>query len=62
MKLTLRRFPWFVLKPIPGCRETHQAFLLPGLLVGKGYITVFWLRTMLTVNFNTTLEYETDEG
>ena len=60
MKLKLRRFPWLVLKPIPGCSETHQVFLLPGLLVGRGYFTVFWFRTMATVTFNTTLEYDTE--
>lgn len=55
MKLILRRFPIFTIKPIPSAKETKQIFLLPGLLVGKGYFTLFWIRTMITVNFNTTL-------
>lgn len=55
MNFIITRFPWLKLKAIPGCKETKQIFLLPGLLVGKGFFTVFWLRKMLTVNFNTTL-------
>lgn len=55
MKLVLRRFPIFIVKPIPGVKETKQFFLLPGLIIGKGYCTLFWIRTMLTINFNTTL-------
>lgn len=55
MRFEVRRFPWFVIKPIPGCHETKQFFLLPGILIGKGFFTVFWIRTMLTVTFNTTL-------
>ena len=55
MKFEVRRFPWFVIKPIPSCHETKQFFLLPGILIGKGFFTVFWIRTMLTVTFNTTL-------
>jgi hypothetical protein len=60
MKLVLRRFPVFIVKPIPSTKENGQFFLLPGLLVGKGYFTLFWIRTMLTVNFNTTLIKEDD--
>lgn len=55
MKIVLKRFPVFIYKPIPSCKETKQIFLTPGILVGKGYFTIFWLRHMLTVNFNTTL-------
>lgn len=55
MKLELHRFPWFVIQPIASCIKTKQFFLLPGVLMGKGFFTVFWFRTMLTVNFNTTL-------
>lgn len=55
MKIVLRRFPIFTVKPIPRAKETKQIFLLPGLLLGKGFFTLFWIRTMLTVNFNTTL-------
>lgn len=55
MNVELKRFPWIIIKPIPNCKETHQFFLLPGLIIGKGYLTFFWIRTMLTVNFNTTL-------
>lgn len=54
MNIILKRFPWLIVKPIQGCKETRQLFLLPGVLVGKGYFTIFWIRTMLTVNFNTT--------
>lgn len=53
MNIVLKRFPWVIVKPIPNCKETHQFFLLPGLIIGKGYFTIFWIRTMLTVNFNT---------
>jgi hypothetical protein len=60
MKLTLRRFPLVIAKPIPGCKDTRQVFIFPGLLVGRGYFTVFWFRTMVTVTFNTTLEYDTE--
>lgn len=55
MKFILKRFPWIVIRPIPNCKENHQFFLLPGLIVGKGYFTIFWIRTLLTINFNTTL-------
>lgn len=55
MQLILRRFPVITIKPIPGCDDTHQFFFLPGLLIGRGFATFFWIRTMLTINFNTTL-------
>lgn len=56
MKAEIRRFPYLTIRKIPASSETKQIFILPGLLVGKGYFTLFWIRTMLTVNFNTTLE------
>ena len=58
MNFKIQRFPYLIVKPIPHCKENKQFFLLPGLIVGKGYITLFWIRTMLTINFNTTLIYE----
>ena len=61
MKIVLRRFPIFKIKPIPRTKETGQFFLLPGLIIGKGYFTLFWIRTMLTVNFNTTLIKEDEK-
>ena len=54
MNIILKRFPWLIVKSIPGCKETRQLFLLPGILVGKWYFTIYWIRTMMTVNFNTT--------
>ena len=49
------------IKNIPSCQETHQFFLTPGILVGKGYFTIFWITKMMTINFNTTLEWENKE-
>ena len=59
--LIIRRFPIIVRQPIGGAKELHQWFILPGLLIGKGYFTIVWLRSMLTVNFNTTIEIEEQE-
>ena len=55
MNFIIKRFPLFIVKQIPGCKETKQFFLLPGVIVGMGYITIFWIRTLITINFNTTL-------
>ena len=55
MDYVIKRFPWVTIKPIPSCEETHQFFLLPGLIIGKSHFTLFWGRMMLAVNFNTTL-------
>lgn len=56
MRAEIQRFPYLTIRKIPESKETKQIFILPGLLVGKGYFTLFWIRIMLTVNFNTTLE------
>lgn len=58
MKVEIKHFPYFIVKPIPKCRETGQVFLLPGVLVGKGFVTFYLWRKMLTVNFNTTMIYD----
>ena len=58
MKITLKRWPKVTIKNIPSCQETHQFFLIPGILVGKGYFTIFWITKMMTISFNTTLEWE----
>lgn len=55
MNFILKRFPWIIIKPITKCKENHQFFLLPGIIIGKGYFTIFWFQTLFTVNFNTTL-------
>ena len=55
MKFIITRFPWITVKPIPNCKETHQFVLLPAIFVGRGYFTIFWIRTMISVNFNTKL-------
>ena len=60
MKITLKHFPYIVVKPIPSCKKTRQVFLLPGLMIGRGYFTFFWWRKMLTVNFNTSLVYDNE--
>ena len=58
MKIVIKRWPKVVVSPIQSCHETKQFFLLPGLLVGRGYFTVFWITKMMTISFNTTLEWE----
>ena len=60
MKVTLKHFPYIIVKPILGCEKTGQVFLLPGVLVGRGYFTLFWWRKMITVNFNTTFIYDNE--
>ena len=60
MKLKIEHFPYIIIKSIPKCKETGQVFLLPGVLLGKGYITFFWWRKMLTINFNTTMIYDNE--
>ena len=61
LRLHIKRFPYFKTGPIPNCKNKDTFFLFPGVLVGKGYITLFWFRTMLTVNFNTELIYDGTE-
>ena len=61
LRLRIRRFPCFKKGTIPNCKKRDTLFLFPGVLVGKGYITLFWLRSMLTVNFNTELIYDGTE-
>ena len=60
MKTILTHFPYLIFKTIPRAKETKQLFLLPGIIIGKWYITFFWLRKMLTINFNTKLELGND--
>ena len=53
MELHIKRFPVFRKGHISSCVKTKSFFPFPGAVVGKGYITFFWFRSMLTVNFNT---------
>jgi len=61
MNITLKRWPKVTIKKIPDCQETRQFFLTPGILVGRGYFTIFWIHWMMTINFNTTLEWESEK-
>lgn len=45
--------------PIPGARKRGSFFLFPGVIIGKGYISFFWIRSMFTVNFNTEFIFAT---
>ena len=54
--IKIHRFPIVSVKKIPSAKDTGQVFVLPGILVGRGYFSLFWIRWMMTINFNTIIE------
>jgi hypothetical protein len=61
MKFELSGWPYVTVTTIPSSKETHQFFLLPGLLIGRGYFSIFWFQKMMTINFNTKLVYDDED-
>lgn len=60
MSIIIKRVPRWEFQKIPGSHQNKQFFLTPGVLVGRGYFTIFWITFMLTISFNTTLEWDNE--